>query len=144
MELILIIFIPVALFVIWCIWGTVKKLRLLNRRAAALSPQAAQQMNAFNHAYNKAFAISGNTHEAKLYKALELVVYCTGSPILTTMDSSYPLLNQPGYIESKSDTELDQLIEELESMPDDIRKEMHEQAKTRRPPVDPFAEFFRA
>jgi hypothetical protein len=97
-------------------------------------------MNAFNHAYNTAYAGGGNTREAKLYKALELVVYCTGSPILTMRDSSYPLLNQPGQIEAKSDAELDEIIAELEAMPDDLRKQMHEKAKPRLPPrIDPLA-----
>lgn len=95
-------------------------------------------MNAFNHAYDKACTVGGNTRESKIYKALELVVYATGSPILTSMDASYPLLNQPGQIESKSDEELDDLIAELESMPDELRRSMYEKAKTRMPPFDPF------
>ncbi|MEO7101350.1 MAG: hypothetical protein ABI162_18510 [Luteolibacter sp.] len=142
MELAFTLLAFVALFVVWCAWGTFRKMRSLKQRTAELSPEAAQQMNNFSHAYNKAFALGGNTREAKIYKAAELVVYCTGSPILTMMDASYPLLNQPGHIESKSDAELDELIAELESMPEDFRREMHEQAKTRRPPRDPFASFF--
>jgi hypothetical protein len=55
------------------------------------------------------------------------------------MDPSYPLLNQPGHLESKSDEELDELISELESMPDELRRQMHAQAKTRRRPFNPFS-----
>ena len=55
-------------------------------------------------------------------------------------DSSYPLLNQPSQIEAKSDAELDEIIAELEAMPDDLRKQMHEKAKPRLPPrIDPLA-----
>jgi hypothetical protein len=142
MELFLTILAPIVVFVIWVMWGTVKKMRVLQQRTAELSPDAAQQMHAFNHAYNKAYTTGGNTREAKLYKALELVVYCTGSPILTMMDPSYPLLNQPGQIESKSDAKLDELISELEAMPDDLRRQMHAQAKTRLPQFDPYARIF--
>ena len=142
MELLLTILAAIALFFVWIMWGTMKKMRVLKHQTAELSPEAAQQMSAFHHAYNKAYTVGGNTHEAKLYKALELVVYCTGSPILTMMDATYPLLNQPGQIESKSEAELDELIAELEAMPDDLRRQMHAQAKTRRPPRDPFAGLF--
>lgn len=143
MELFLTILAPIALFGIWCVWGTMKKMRVLTQRTAELSPEAAQQMAAFNHAYNKAYTINGNTREAKFYKALELVVYCTGSPILTMMDATYPLLNQPGQLESRSDAELDKLIAELDAMPDELRSQMHAQAKTRRPPFAPFAGLLR-
>ena len=95
METLLIIAATIIVLFAWIMWGTIKKLSALKQRSAELSPLAAQQMNAFNHAYNKAYAL-GQKHEARIYKALELVVCSTGSPILTSFDSSYPLLNQPG------------------------------------------------
>lgn len=141
MEIIFTIAVPVIVFFVWVMWGTIKKQGLLKQRSAELSPLAARQMNAFNHAHNKAYAL-GQKREAKVYKALESVVYATGSPILTMTDASYPLLNQPGVVENKPDEELDELIAELEAMPEVQRKQMHQQAKNRRPPFDPFEDLF--
>lgn len=127
----------IGALLIWFMWGAVKKMRLLNARVGELSPEAAHQMSAFNHSYNKAYTL-GREHEWRVYKALELVVYTTGSPVLFSFDATYPLLNQPGHVERMTDAELDELIEALDAMPEEDRKQLHAEAKTRRPPRRPF------
>ena len=136
METLLPIIVGVFMLFFWLMLGAVKKLRTLNRRAAELSPEAAHQMSAFNHSYNKAYTL-GKEREWRVFKALELVVYTAGSPILYSFDSSYPLLNQPGHVEGMTEAELDDLIETLEAISEDARKQLHAEAKTRRPPHNP-------
>lgn len=64
--------------------------------------------------HNNAFA-DGDHLSAKLYKAKELVVHATNHPI-TTFSGKVPFLCIEGQLESKSEEELDELIESLSSL----------------------------
>jgi glycine cleavage system protein P-like pyridoxal-binding family len=72
--------------------------------------------------HNNAFA-DGDHLAAKLYKAKELVVHATNHPI-TTFGGSVPRLCIEGQLESKSEEELDELIEILSSLSKEKREEL--------------------
>jgi hypothetical protein len=101
-------------FFFWITISVVKKHRKLKRRSSELPPLAAQQLDAFHHSFNKAYAL-GLDREAKIYKAKELAVFATGFPI-GGIKSGIPLLCTSGYIESLTDEELDETLTSLEAM----------------------------
>ncbi len=70
--------------------------------------------------HNNAFA-DGDHLAAKLYKAKELVVHATNHPI-TTFGGRVPFLCVEGQLESKSEEELDELIENLGSLSKEDRE----------------------
>lgn len=109
------------------------KTKTIDRDCAGLSLLAVRQIEEFTRTYDKLFKL-GNHRDAQIYEALELTVYTTGSPILITTDPSYPLPNQPRYVESLSDHELGELIAQLRSVSQEERREFHSLAKKRRPP----------
>jgi hypothetical protein len=109
------------------------KTNTVTRDCTGLSRLAVRQIEEFASASDKLFKL-GIQRDAKIYEALELAVYNTGSPILLTSDASYPLTSQPGYVESLSDSELAELIAKLRSVPTEARRELHRRSKERRPP----------
>lgn len=100
-------------FFLWITISVVKKHRKLKNRSIALPPMAVQQMEAFHHSFNKAYAL-GQDREAKICKAKELAVFATGIPI--GVQFGIPLLCRAGYIESLTDEELDETLASLEAM----------------------------
>jgi hypothetical protein len=91
-------------------------------RAASHSPAAREQCMYWRAMHNNAFA-DGDHLAAKLYKAKELVVHATNHPI-TTFGGSVPRLCIEGQLESKSEEELDELIEILSSLSKEKREEL--------------------
>lgn len=89
-------------------------------RAASLSPAAREQCMHWRTMHNNAFA-DGDHLAAKLYKAKELVVHATNHPI-TTFGGRVPFLCVEGQLESKSEEELDELIENLGSLSKEDRE----------------------
>jgi len=103
----------ILLFLIWTAIGTFSGLQRANKTAAALSPEAADQYHFWNTQFNKATAL-GNEREAKINHAKALSVAAANCPILDMGNSRFPLVCQPGYIDSLSEAELDEHISKLE------------------------------
>lgn len=106
----------IFILIIWTVIGTARRMRDVNKTAAALSPAARQQFIHWDTQYNKALTL-GKDRDAKLHRARALVVAATNTPISDLVSGNVPILCQPGHIDGLSDGELDELIDGLQKAP---------------------------
>ena len=113
MEIFYIIGGLIFLFIVWCAVGAFSKIRRSNKVAGSLCPEAAEQFLFWDTESNKASTL-GRERDAKVNRAKAVVVAATNCPICHTASGSFPLLCQPGYIETLSESDLDDLIKGFE------------------------------